>query len=63
MKRDVERSIEKLIGMFPNRRVKCAYSGIYDDADKFFETNAGWLVHVSHEGKTFDHANWQRKAA
>lgn len=63
VKRDVERSIEKFLKMFPNRKVKCAYSGKWDDADKFFETNAGFKVHVSYEGKTFDHPNWQRKAA
>ncbi len=63
LERDVKASIEKLVKMFPKRRVKCAYSGRWDDADKFFETNAGWLVHVSQEGKTFDHVNWQRKSS
>lgn len=61
VERDVKRSIGKFVAMFPTRRVKCAYSGKYDDPDKFYETNAGWFVHLSCEEKAPDHFNWQRK--
>jgi len=61
IERDVKASIEKLLKLFPRRRVRCAYSGKWDDADKFFTTNAGWQVHVDSEAKAAEmHHNWRR---
>jgi hypothetical protein len=61
MEMEAKDAIKKFNSLFPNQNKKCAWSGIYDTPDKLFETNAGWLVHVSMENKLPDHINWKRK--
>jgi hypothetical protein len=63
VERDVKRSIELLCERFPNRREKCAYSGRYDDSDKFYTAISGARVHVDREHEfTAGHwPTWRRK--
>jgi len=44
---DCKHSINLLCEMFPARRQRCGYSGIWDDADKFYTAKNGALVHKS----------------
>ena len=57
---DAERSCRLLFEAYPHNR-RCAYSGIVDHPNNFFETNAGWWVHNSKEEAAGGHSNWQRK--
>lgn len=48
---DVKRSIDLLIAMFPKRRERCAYCGMYDDAEQFYTAKNGSRVHNSQKDK------------
>lgn len=46
---DVKRSIDLLCKMFPRRRLRCDWSGQYDDAEQFYTARNGRRVHKSQE--------------
>ena len=48
---DAQRACDQLIGRFPKIRLHCRYSGVWDEADQFYEANNGATVHVSQEEK------------
>ena len=48
IERDVKRSIDLLVEMFPRRRLRCGYSGRYDAADQFYTAANGQTVHRSY---------------
>lgn len=56
---DAKRSIDLLCERFPRRRQRCAYSGLYDDHDKFYTTVRGELVHLSHEDELKAMKGWE----
>lgn len=45
VEQDAKRSIDLLCKMFPRRRVRCDYSGRYDDAENFYTARNGSTVH------------------
>ncbi len=49
IERDAKRAIEKLCELFPRRRERCAYCGIFDDADKFYTARNGRRIHHTQE--------------
>lgn len=51
VERDVKRSIDVLVEMFPRRRERCAYSGQYDDPERFYTARNGARVHRDNESK------------
>lgn len=54
VERDAKRSIDLLCEMFPKRRLRCSYSGRYDDADQFYTARNGNIVHKSQQDKFDD---------
>jgi hypothetical protein len=46
---NAKHSIDMLIAMFPRRRVRCAYSGQWDDHEKFYTARNGERVHCTNE--------------
>ncbi len=47
IERDAKRSIDLLCEQFPRRRVRCSYSGRFDDAEQFYTARNGSVVHKS----------------
>lgn len=47
-------SVDLLVKMFPNRRLRCHWSGKYDTADQFYTAKNGALVHKSQADKIDD---------
>lgn len=47
LERDVKRSIDALVAMFPKRRERCSYCGKFDDSDQFYTARNGNRVHNS----------------
>lgn len=54
VERDAKHSIDLLCGLFPRRRVRCGYSGKYDDASEFYTAANGATVHKSYADKFED---------
>lgn len=59
IERDAKHSIDLLCAMFPRRRPRCAYSGIFDDADQFYTARNGRLIHKSQEEKLKETEGWR----
>lgn len=59
IERDVKRSIDLLCEMFPKRRERCAYSGVYDDSEKFYTAINGLRVHEGSLPK-LQEAGWEK---
>ena len=51
---DAKRSIDLLCKMFPRRRPRCGYSGIYDDPESFYTARNGAIVHKSRRSEFSD---------
>lgn len=51
IERDAKDSIDKLLEMFPRRRLRCGYSGKYDDEDQFYTARNGQVVHKTEQEK------------
>lgn len=56
---DAKRSIDLLIEMFPNRRERCGYCGMYDESDKFYTAINGARVHRSQIDKLRE-TGWEK---
>lgn len=54
IERDAKHSIDLLCERFPNRRPRCEYSGVYDDAESFYTARNGKTVHKSYADKFED---------
>lgn len=54
VERDVKRSIDLLVEMFPRRRERCGYTGQYDDPEQFYTARNGSRVHKSQADKFSD---------
>lgn len=52
---DAKCSIDKLLEMFPRRRLRCGYSGMFDDADQFYTARNGQTVHKTQHEKLIEH--------
>lgn len=59
---DAKRSVSKLLELFPNRRMRCAWSGKWDEPDMFYESANG-NVHKSflEKMKESNYPNWLPK--
>jgi hypothetical protein len=51
VERNAKHSIDLLVKMFPHRKLRCEYSGRFDDADQFYTARNGKVVHKSQSDK------------
>src|SRR6185437_1078757 len=59
IERDVKRSIETLLKMYPRRRVQCAYTGMWGEPDEFYTSANGPVLKSKEEKLRADGwANW-----
>lgn len=51
---DAKKSIDLLCEMFPRRRQRCGYSGLFGDPEEFYTARNGAIVHKSYADKFED---------
>jgi len=56
---DAKQSIDILTRMFPNRRERCGYCGMYDESSQFYTAINGARVHQSQIGKLRE-TGWEK---
>ena len=52
--RDAKNSVDLLLAIFPDRRIRCGYCGIWDNPDQFYEAVNGRMIHVSQKDEFDD---------
>lgn len=50
---DAKRTVDELLELFPDRRTRCEYSGVWGEADEFYKAANGRTVHRFY-ANTFD---------